>query len=507
MSLGAISRIKKRRHRQRKAKHPMVSRAYRFRLDVSPGASEKLFDTLHSCWLLRNALAEDRIKNRLDCKEAKRQGEAKPHYLNRSDQYNAVKLYAKANVAWGNLHSQVRQNVAVRIDEGYKRFFEAQKEGRRDVHPPKPIMEKRYRSFTYPQYGTAAFIRSGKLYLSGIGEFHVLDHRKVRGLKKTVTVKWAQGHWWVIVVAMIQEKDQVALPPQYDSLPVGGGDTGLSAMITESYGKKHNPPRAFIIYQSRLRTAQKKMSRQFEARKKAHIEAVRTAKALGIKTPTIKDMPYSNRLKKQIGVVAKIHTRIENIRDYHHKKTASEIASKYREFAVEEHGVQFMIRNRRQAKAASDRAIAKQKHLLQSKLGKRYRATPSSRPGIGGNSQTCVCGASVPKTLKDRVHNCPSCGLVADRDHVSANIVQLIAFGSISPTLYHGHPGRMSSDVESSKRDLAKATRASRLIPALESSVKRQSVHLVGRNTNGGKPTLEDKTGEHFHRTQLGVAS
>ena len=123
MSLDAISRIKKRRHRQRKAKHPMVSRAYRFRLDVSPGASEKLFDTLHSCWLLRNALAEDRIKNRLDCKEAKRQGEAKPHYLNRSDQYNAVKLYAKANVAWGNLHSQVRQNVAVRIDEGYKRFF------------------------------------------------------------------------------------------------------------------------------------------------------------------------------------------------------------------------------------------------------------------------------------------------------------------------------------------------------------------------------------------------
>ena len=113
MSLGAISRIKKRRHRQRKAKHPMVSRAYRFRLDVSPGESKKLFDTLQSCWLLRNALAEDRIKNRRDCKEAKRQKETKPHYLNRSDQYNAVKLYAKGNVAWGNLHSQVRQNVAV----------------------------------------------------------------------------------------------------------------------------------------------------------------------------------------------------------------------------------------------------------------------------------------------------------------------------------------------------------------------------------------------------------
>jgi len=168
--------------------------------------------------------------------------------------------------------------------------------------------------------------------------------------------------------------------------------------------------------------------------------------------------------------------------------------------------IKFMIRNRRQAKAASDRAIAKQKHLLQSKLGKRYHATPASRPGIGGNSQTCVCGASVPKTLKDRTHICPSCGLIADRDHVSANIVQLIAFGSISPTLY-GHPGRMSLDVESSKHGVAKVTRASRVIPASESSMKRQSIHLVGRNTNGGKPTLEDKTREHFHRKQHGVAS
>ena len=496
---------KKRKSRVRKAKHSMVSRAYRFRLDVTPSEGDKLFDALHSCCLLRNTLAEDRLQNRVQCKEEKRQGEKKLHYLNRSDQYEAVKLYAKQAVAWGKLHSQVRQNVAVRVDEGYKRFFDAIKEGRKDVHPPKVIDEKRYRSFTYPQYGSPAFIRNGKIHLSGLGDFCVRDHRKIRGTKKTVTVKWMQGHWWVIVVAMIQEKDQVSLPSKDDSRQCCGGDPGLTSLLTEASGKKHDPPRSFTQNQSKLRTAQKKLSRQFEARKKAYAEAVQAAKAAGAKPPKLKEMPYSNRLKKQIMVVAKIHTRIENIRDYHHKKIASEIASKYSEFAVEEHGVKFMIRNRRQAKVASDRAIAKQKQLLCSKLGRRYHTTPTNRPGIGGNSQTCVCGASVPKTLKDRIHICPTCGLVANRDHVSANIIQLIAFGTISPTLYNGHPGRMSAGVESSKHGTAKAVRVSQGNPALESSVKRHSLHQVGRNTNGGKPTLKDKTSNHLQ--QIGVGA
>jgi hypothetical protein len=35
-------------------------------------------------------------------------------------------------------------------------------------------------------------------------------------------------------------------------------------------------------------------------------------------------------------------------------------------------------------------------------------------------SQTCLCGERVSKTLADRAHTCPACGLVADRDMVSA---------------------------------------------------------------------------------------
>src|SRR5437667_8634867 len=38
-------------------------------------------------------------------------------------------------------------------------------------------------------------------------------------------------------------------------------------------------------------------------------------------------------------------------------------------------------------------------------------------------SQVCVCGAAVPKTLAERWHECPVCGLSAPRDVVSAQVI------------------------------------------------------------------------------------
>jgi len=40
-----------------------------------------------------------------------------------------------------------------------------------------------------------------------------------------------------------------------------------------------------------------------------------------------------------------------------------------------------------------------------------------------GTSQTRICGEHVPKGLSLRVHECPRCGLKADRDVVSAMVI------------------------------------------------------------------------------------
>jgi hypothetical protein len=43
-------------------------------------------------------------------------------------------------------------------------------------------------------------------------------------------------------------------------------------------------------------------------------------------------------------------------------------------------------------------------------------------------SQHCLCGARVRKSLRDRTHSCPECGLVGDRDLVSAALGAFVTF-------------------------------------------------------------------------------
>jgi len=47
-----------------------------------------------------------------------------------------------------------------------------------------------------------------------------------------------------------------------------------------------------------------------------------------------------------------------------------------------------------------------------------------------GTSQNCSgCGVKVPKTLQDRIHTCPECGLTIDRDHNAAINIKHLAVG------------------------------------------------------------------------------
>ena len=236
----------KRAKRTRKPKHRVVTRAFDFPMEVNARQNDRLWMHVGACWRLRNLLMADRIDNRETNKLLKQQGETDLRYLTQSDQYAAIHEYVGHDTALSKVHSQVRQNVAVRVDDGYKCFFEALKEGRTNVQPPKFIERKKYRNITYPQYGPAAKIKNGKLNLSGLGEFRLFDYRKIKGNPKTVTVKFKQGRWHCIITAEAQEKDVVDLIRPDDTRPDAGFDTGLTTLLTDSEGNKYDPPKAWM---------------------------------------------------------------------------------------------------------------------------------------------------------------------------------------------------------------------------------------------------------------------
>jgi hypothetical protein len=110
-------------------------------------------------------------------------------------------------------------------------------------------------------------------------------------------------------------------------------------------------------------------------------------------------------------------------------------------------------------------------------------------------SQTCFCGEKVTKTLADRIHTCPVCGLVGDRDMVSA------ALGAHVRLADPDDPGTARLDTV-----LARTTQIvfrEGLQEALSSQPQRGARPARGRThaaahtpeTPGGRGPLLDKTG------------
>src|ERR671933_104503 len=96
------------------------------------------------------------------------------------------------------VHSQVLQNVQVRVDLAFQAFFRRVKEGAEEVGYPRFKGFGRYDSITYPQYGNGVRLEGDRIILSKVGAVHVVLHRPVEGTPKTVTLRRSQtGKWYV----------------------------------------------------------------------------------------------------------------------------------------------------------------------------------------------------------------------------------------------------------------------------------------------------------------------
>src|SRR5439155_9787437 len=97
------------------------------------------------------------------------------------------------------VHSQVLQNVGVRIDLAFKAFFRRVKAGEAPGYPRFRGRE-RYDSFCYPQAPSGCKLNGDRLTLSGIGTVRVVLHRPLEGQTKTVSVRRSPtGKWYVTI--------------------------------------------------------------------------------------------------------------------------------------------------------------------------------------------------------------------------------------------------------------------------------------------------------------------
>ena len=182
--------VKVRKKRARYPKHACIIRTYKFVMSVSASEQPRLFSTCDTTLDVRNRLVvlqqSEREANRL----LKQQGrEDEVSWTNNAAMDRLVSEWAKAEPALAQVHSHVLQDVVDRVEEGTKRWFDALKSGRTGVAPPRVKEARKYRSFTYKQYGNGCRIENHRVFLSGLGWFKIHDHRRMLGRPKTVTMR------------------------------------------------------------------------------------------------------------------------------------------------------------------------------------------------------------------------------------------------------------------------------------------------------------------------------
>lgn len=348
--------------------------SYKFKLRTSERISQTFEETLDVCRELYNAALKER-------RDAWRTNRVPLDYHTQRVQLPDIKLIRPDLAA---LYSQVPQDVLRRLSKTFAAFFRRAK-AKQTAGFPRFKGKNRYNSFTYPQSGFR--LEGDKLHLAKIGSLRLRLSRPVEGKIKTCTIKRQADGWFVIFTAVTEQKP---LPECSEQV---GIDVGLLSFATLSDGTEIPNPRWYREAQAKLRRAQRKVAR----RKKG-----------------------SHRRRKAVILLRQIHQHIANQRrDFHHK-ISRWLVDNFGVIAVEDLNIKGLARGML-AKSVHDAGWGQFLSMIAYKAEDAGRRFVRENPF--GTSQTCTCGASVLKTLRQRWHECQNCGLSQGRDHVSAQVI------------------------------------------------------------------------------------
>ncbi len=234
--------------------------------------------------------------------------------------------------------------------------------------------------------------------MSKLGACRIELHRPLEGTIKTVTLRRSSTGKWYACLSTERE----TRPLESNGKAVGV-DVGLSTFATLSTGEKIANPRFFRRDEKDVARAQRKLRKEEKG------------------TP--------ERAKRRTAV-AHIHERIANRRKDFAHKVSRRLVNDFGVIAFEDLSIVRMLGNHKLAKSIADAAWGQ---LIEYT---RYKAVDAGSVCVlvdpRGTSQRCSrCGSVVKKTLSERVHTCPVCGLVMDRDENAAVNIRALGLQSM----------------------------------------------------------------------------
>ena len=377
-----------------------MRKANKFRLYPTKQQEKTLFWTLTRCRELYNAALAER-------KEAYRMaGKSITYYEQKRD---LPEIKAELREEYQQIHSQVLQDVLLRLKRAFDAFFRRVENGEEPGYP-RFQGRNRYNSFTYPQ-GGYSLTHDSRLCLSKIGSIKITLHRPLEGTIKTCTVKYEAGQWYAVFSCEVAQPEP--LPPVESEV---GIDLGVSHFAALSDGTFIENPRHYRRAQKKLENLQQALSRKKRG---------------------------SHRREKARKAVAKTHRKIANQRrDFRHKQS-KQLVQEHQTIVFEELEITNVSKraNPKQDENGTylpNGAAAKSglnQSILDAGWGQfqqivTHKAACAGRTVLKVNprytSQVCSqCGTVRKKDLSERWHSC-ECGAELDRDtNAAINILRV----------------------------------------------------------------------------------
>ncbi len=352
-----------------------MRKTYKFRLYPTKRQIEKLSWTLDICHILYNSCLLDR----------RNYYEQTGKGLSRIRQQEILREDKERVESLSEIHSQVLQDVLFRVERAFQGFFRRVKENNGKVGYPRFKSEGRYDSITYPQESAFQITGHG-LKLSKIGTMKFKKHRKIKGDIKTCTIKKEIDKWYVCF-SVEYEPVKKSIPGKYIGI-----DAGIKSFTVLSDGQVIENPKHLQKSEKKLICKQKQLSKKKKGSK--------------------------NRKKTRV-ILARLHRKVRNQRSDFHHKISRKMVDTYGFIAVEDLNIQGMVRNHHLAKSISDAGWGQFLSYLTYKAEEAGCKVEKVAPHH--TSINCSrCGNPVHKTLAQRIHKCPFCNLVLDRDHNAA---------------------------------------------------------------------------------------
>jgi len=347
-----------------------MRKTYQYRLYPTKKQTHQLNETLEECRWLYNHLLEKR----------KATYEQTGKGLTLYGQQATFAILKQERPSLDSVHSQVLQNVAVRVDLAFKAFFRRIREHAEEPGFPRFKGKGRYDSFTFPQSGFR-ITHDTRVCLSKVGNIKMVYHRPIKG--KTCTIRRSSTGKWYVSFSVECEPER--LPKCQEQV---GIDVGLNTFATLSDGTEIENPRFFRKEEKALAKVQRKHSK------------------------LAKGTPERRKHRK---AVARVHERVAWRRENFTHQQSRKIVNTFGVICVEDLSVNRMLHNHCLAKSIADASWSAFFAQLFAKAEEAGRIAVKVNPA--NTSQTCSrCGHRQKMPLDVRVFACPCCHVQCDRD-------------------------------------------------------------------------------------------